>query len=221
MNTGVAALDTGFPAVMMSRMPTRMAQILVAAVALTGLAGCSSEAPTAPAPAAPPSSAAPAPDAPAAPGLVGAVYTSPDGYSISPPAGWREFPLDKSSGISSAFAATQLDKGTAQPFAANLNVVITPETRPLDVVIAQSKAQYPSILRNYKVVIDQPAGDAAQPAHVLGGTYDDQHGALQNVQLVTLKDGKQYTVSHTSSAASFGALTETFKASLNTFALGG
>jgi hypothetical protein len=203
----------------MARMTTRMAQLMVAVVAVAGLAGCSSEAPPAPA-AAPPSSAAPAPAAPAS-GLVGATYKSPDGYSISPPAGWREFQLEKTSGISSAFAATQRDPGLAQPFAANLNVVITPETRPLAEVIAQTKAQYPTVLRNYKVVIDQPAGDASQPAHILGGTYDDQRGQLQNVQLVTLKDGKQYTVTYTSSAASFAGMTDMFKASLNTFALGG
>lgn len=223
MNTGLVALDTVPPAVKMSRMTTRMAQVLVAAVAVATLAGCSSEAPTTPAPAAPPSSAAPAPNAPAAPGpgLVGAVYTSPDGYSISPPAGWKEFQLDKSTGVSSAFGATQLDKGVTQPFAANLSVVITPETRPLDVVVAQSKALNPNTLRNYKAVIDQPAGDASQSAHVLGGTYDDQRGQLQNVQLITLKEGKQYTVTYTSSAAGFGALTDTFKASMRTFALGG
>lgn len=183
----------------------------VIAVLVAGVVGCSAEPSPAPRPTAPSTSA------PAA-GLVGPAYRSPDGYTISPPAGWREFPIEKQAGISSAFGATQLDKGAAKPFAANLNVVITPENRPLDAVIAQTKELYPSVLAGYKVVIDQPTGDGAQPAHILGGTYNDENGALQNVQLVTIKAGKMYTVSYTSSAASFAGLREVFQASMSTFA---
>ncbi|MGI8816764.1 MAG: DcrB-related protein [Pseudonocardia sp.] len=190
-----------------------LARILasVAAVGLVGAAGCSSAGSSASAPA-----AAPAPSA----GL-GQAYHSPDGYRISPPADWVLHPTDGRGGLSVRFAAPTADKAAPEPFADNLNVVITPTTRSLDNLVAETKQQYPSVLTNYKVVTDQSGVIGGQPAHLLGGTYDDpRSGSLENIQMLILSAGKQYTVTFTAPAASFDSLHAAMLASLASFAVG-
>jgi hypothetical protein len=77
-------------------------------------------------------------------------------------------------------------------------VVITPTTAPLASLVAETKQKYPSILTNYKVVTDQPTVVNGHPAYLLGGTYDDQRsGPLENIQLLLVQDGKQYTITFT------------------------
>lgn len=192
----------------------------VLAVSLAGLAGCSSAEPAAPgtpAPSAPASSAAPQPGGDS----LAAAYHSPDGYGISPPAGWVLHPTDGQGGLSVVFAAPAIDKAAPKPFADNLNVVVTPTPATLDALIAETKQKYPSVLTNYKVVTDQPAVVNGHPAHLLGGTYDDERsGPLQNIQLIVVEAGKEYTITFTSPAPSFDSFHAVVQASLSSFTLG-
>jgi hypothetical protein len=208
---------------MNARIWTR-ACVVLGAVALAGLAGCSSDTPASDSASAPtpPGAATASASAPANPSAaLGAPYRSPDGYFISPPAGWALHPVDPRSGVSVVFAATTLDKAAAKPFADNLNVVITPESRPLDAVVAETKAKYPTIVTNYQVVTDQPVSVQGQPAHLIGGTYaDERSGALENIQLVVVNGGKMYSVTFTTPAASFDKFHEAMNASLGSFGLG-
>jgi hypothetical protein len=52
-------------------------------------------------------------------------------------------------------------------------------------------------------VIDEPTTANGQEAHLLGGTFDQGTGHLENLQLILIADGTQYTVTFTSPAASF------------------
>jgi hypothetical protein len=213
---------------MMLRMRTRCAAsatrsraclfAVVIAVGLIDLAGCSSQNTSAPSPPAP--SAAPSAVAPSVP--LAAAYHSPDGYSISPPDGWVLHPTTGQQGLSVVFAATTVDAAAQKPFANNLNVVVTPTPDTLDSLISQAKQQSPGLLPNYTVVTDQPVTLAdGQPAHLLGATYDQQGtGSLENIQLLLVDAGKEYTITFTSPAASFDSYHDLAQASLASFTLG-
>jgi DcrB len=185
------------------------------AVGLVGVAGCSSASTSAPSPP-PPSAAAP----PAAP--LTQAYQSPDGYSISAPAGWIFHPTDGQNGLSSLFGAPTADRTDQKPFVANINVVITATADSLDNLVSQTRQQAPTVLANFKVVTDQPTTVAGgHPAYLLGGTYDQQGtGSLENLQLLLVEAGKQYTVTFTSPAGSFSTYQASAQAALASFNLG-
>jgi hypothetical protein len=189
----------------------------VVAVGLVGLVGCSSGSTSAPSE---PSSEPAAPSAPSAP--LTEAYKSPDGYSISVPAGWVFHPTDGQNGLSSLFGAPTADKTDQKPFVANINVVISPTTESLDSVASQAKQQSPGVLANFKVVTDQPTTVAGgHPAYLLGGTYDQPGtGSLENLQLLLVEAGKQYTITFTSPAGSFSNYQTSAQASLASFTLG-
>ena len=124
-------------------------------------------------------------------------------------------------GISILFSAPEVDKAAQKPFADNLTVAIQSTTQSLDGLIAETKQKYPSYLANYKVVTDQSiaTGDG-RPAHLLGGTYDvEGTGSLENIQLTVAANGKAYTVTFTSPAASFESYHEQIQAVLASFSL--
>jgi hypothetical protein len=191
---------------------------VVIAVGLVGAAGCSSG--NASAPSTPTPSAAPPAAAPSTP--LAAAYHSPDGYSISPPADWILHPTDGQDGLSVLFGAPTVDKAAPKPFVDNLNVVITATPENLDSLVSETKQKYPSVLKNYKVVTDQPITlPNGQPAHLLGGTSDDERsGSLENIQLILVSAGKEYTITFTSPAASFDSYHDLIQASLASFTLG-
>jgi hypothetical protein len=145
-------------------------------------------------------------------------YHSPDGYSISPPAGWsaRGYPS-----LSAAFVAPTLDNAVQKPFVDNLNVVVAPTPLTLGSTISQEKQQNPSYLSNYTIVTDQPTTlPNGQTAHLLGGTFDWPNGGeLENIQLVLVNAGKEYAVTFTSSAGNFNNNYDLARASLSSFTL--
>jgi hypothetical protein len=100
-------------------------------------------------------------------------------------------------------------------------VVITPTTDTLESRIAQAKQQSPGLLPNYTVVADQPVTlSGGQPAHLLGATYDQQGtGPLENIQLILVTAGKEYTITFTSPARSFDSYHDLVQASLTSFSL--
>jgi len=131
-------------------------------------------------------------------------------------------PTTGQQGLSVVFAATTVDAAAQKPFVNNLNVVITPTTENLDSLIAEAKQQSPSLLPHYTVVTDQPATlSNGQPAHLLGATYDQQGtGSLENIQLILVDAGKEYTITFTSPAGSFDSYHDLAQASLASFTLG-
>ncbi|MGW6278526.1 hypothetical protein [Kribbella sp. NPDC055071] len=173
-------------------------------------AGTSSSAPTTTH--APETSATPSESA----STTSARFTSPDGYSLVPPAGWREYPDGEVGVLSGVLIAPSLDP--AAKFVDNINVVITKNRSDLGTTIAETKRALPTALTHYRVVIDEPATADGQDAHFLGGTYDrTESGHLENLQLFLITSGKQYTVTFTSTAASFPALRARAQASLLSF----
>lgn len=131
-------------------------------------------------------------------------FTSPDGYSFIPPAGWKQTSAIKFPGVSVFFTAPAVDK--AAKFLANINVVVNANTKDLRSTIAETKRLFPTVLTQYRVAIDEPIAADGQQAHLLGGTYLQGTGHLENLQLVLLAKGKQYTVTFTCPAASFKRL---------------
>lgn len=183
-------------------------------VGVVGLSGCSSATPGTPQPpSASVSRPAPAP-------ALAAPFKTTDNYTIAPPAGWIYHPTDKQGGISSIFGAPTLDPSATNPFVDNINVVITPATKTLDDIVAQTKQAYPGYLTNYRVVIDEATTADGRPAHLLGGAYDDaKAGKLRNLQIILLDQGKQYTITFTATADKFDGLRAVAEASLRSFTL--
>ena len=130
-------------------------------------------------------------------------------------------PTTGQQGLSVVFAATTVDTAAHQPFVNNLNVVITPTTDTLDSLIAQDKQQSPGLLPHYTVVTDQAATlSKGRQAHLLGATYDQQGtGSLENIQLILVDAGKEYTITFTSPAESFDNYHDLAQASLASFTL--
>lgn len=148
-------------------------------------------------------------------------FRSPDGYRINPPSDWTVRPAQPGNGISVIFAAPVLDPAAKMPFVDTLNVVVVPTDEALDVLLAQTKAKYPTVLAAYAVVTDQPiVMPDGQPAHLLGGTFElDGYGAQQNSQLLVVREGKSYTATFTAAKASFDGLRDLFERSLRSFEL--
>lgn len=196
--------------------PLKPLLAMAVAVGLLGVVGCSSSA--GPAPDAPTSAVAPAQSAPAA---ASTAYHSPEGYSIKPPPGWVLRPTDLKSGLSSLFVAGRADTSAATPFTDNLNVVITPTTRSLADNVAETKRQYPGLLPHYQLVTDEPTVVNGLPAHLLGATFDDgRGGTLENLQLLIVNAGNEYTVTFTTPAPSFDTKHPIAQAALTSFTLG-
>ena len=190
---------------------------VVVAVGLVGVAGCSSENTSAPGTPAP--SVAPSAAAPSVP--LAAAYHSPEGYSIIPPEGWVQRSTSAQDGVSVFFGAPEVDRAAPKPFTDNVNVVITASGENVDRVVSDAKEQYPSVLTNYKVVIDEPAVANGHPARLLGGTYDAEgFGSMQNIQLLVVNAGKAYSATFTFPAASFSSYEAAARASLASFTLG-
>lgn len=197
--------------------------LIVAALtaALAGLTGCSSSAPSTTTDSAQPAPPA-ATSAPGAVSLGPAFNSVPDGYQISPPAGWVQRPTNPQDGISVLFTTPSPDTSTGKPFNTNLNVYITPAKGDLDASVAQSIAVYPSILQNFQVVINEPTVVSGNhPAHFIGGTYDIPGvGRVRNLQLVAVEAGKLYTATITVPEQGYAALQTNAVASLSSFMFG-
>jgi hypothetical protein len=124
-------------------------------------------------------------------------------------------------GLSVFFGAPAVDKAVEKPFDDNLNVVITNTKEGVDGVVSDAKRQYPSVLTNYKVVIDEPAVANGHPARLLGGTYDAEgFGSMRNIQVLLVDAGKAYLATFTFPAASFSSYEAVSRASLASFTLG-
>jgi hypothetical protein len=145
-------------------------------------------------------------------GSTGTLFTSPQGFSLVPPAGWKDLPDRVGGGLSAVFIAPALDP--AARFVDNIIVVIDTAHQDLQSTIAQSKLALPGVLTHYRVVIDEPATASGQRAHLLGGTYIRENKAFETLQLVLLARGNQYTVTFTCPAASFESLRGKAQASL-------
>jgi hypothetical protein len=198
---------------------TMLGLALAATVAAT-LTGCSAgDSPTsaAPAPASAPES--PAPPAPSA--KLGPLYSSPDGYRISPPEGWLRYPIPTPKGTSVAFSSTTLDSASNRPFADNLSVIIIPSGRPVEALVADIKREFGSRVPSFRVVTDQPIRlPDGQPAHLLSSTFNGPKGTpQQNLQLLAVRAGKAYAVTFTATAGTFAGLRALFQQSLSSFAL--
>jgi hypothetical protein len=192
---------------------SRLVTVVVAA-GLVGLTGCASENP-------PPASPPPSP-ASADPGVVALAppYRHPtEGYQVRPPVGWVQQATAPQDGISVLFSSPTPDSSGQNSFTSNLNVFITPARGTLDDSVATTIGTYPSVLRNYQLITNDPtviAGD--RPAHLLGGTYDVPGvGRLQNLQLVVVDAGKLYTVTVTCPEHSYPELRKTALAALSSF----
>lgn len=140
-------------------------------------------------------------------------YTSPDGYSFTPPAGWKQSPVGDAPQESVLFLAPSIDP--AAKFVDNIIVGIHPPEKDLQTTIADTKRGYRTLVPSYRVVIDEPANAKGQDAWLLGGTFDrEQSMHLENLQLLFIANGKQYTVTFTCPAASFAGLEDLARASL-------
>ena len=193
--------------------------VALAAVGLLGLGGCTSSSGAASTPH-PPSAGPPAPAGPSV--ELTTPYESPDGYSISAPAGWVLHPTDGQNGLSVLFAAQTKDAAAQKPFVDNINVVITPVmAESLDAIVERTKQQSPAVLPNYSLVDVRPIDVDGHDGRLLTATYDHEGaaGQLQNLQLIAVNGTKQYTVTFTSAAGSFGNLQVLAKSSLSSLVL--
>lgn len=147
-------------------------------------------------------------------------YSSPDGYSITPPKGWATHPIG-SKGTSVVFGAPESAPSRSGPFLDNINIFISPNQDSLDAVIARAKEESPKYLANYKVIGEiGTALPSGQPAHEIGGTYDDEtSGPLENLQLIVIDSGKEYTVTYTATRDSFADHVDDVQSSFRTFEL--
>ncbi len=154
------------------------------------------------------------PTAPATSKAAGKGFTSPDGYSFVPPAGWTNYPAGAAGAISVMYVAPELDK--AAKFSDNINVVVNANPKDLESTVAETKRGLPTVLTKYQVKVDEPITVDGQEAHLLGGTFDQGSLQLQNLQLFLIKDGQQYTATFTCPEASFAKLRAEAQASLVT-----
>jgi hypothetical protein len=193
--------------------------VVVAAAGLFVVAACSSGA----GPAAASSLPSPPPVNSSSSEAAAVPYrNSADGYSFVPPPAWAFRPTDPQSGLSSLFSAPTADLADGKPFVSNINVIVASTPDDLDKTIAETKQAYPTSFVNYQLLADEAVTlTGGRSGHLLGGSYDQPgSGSLRNLQLFVVDAGKNYVVSATTPAASFGRYESALRSSLLSFTLG-
>jgi len=189
----------------------RLGVVMLVVAGLVSMTGCSgSRSPQRPSPA--PSAMNPAAEP---------YHNVQDGYSITPPPGWRYRPITPQLGVSAFFAASTADSTGQKPFVDNLNVVISATDVDLDTAVIQNKQEFPNNFLNYQLTTDESVTlPDRRPGHLLGGTYDQPDvGSLRNLQLFVVNAGHEYVVTATTPTASFARYEPLLRASLLSFAL--
>ncbi|MFG1909760.1 hypothetical protein [Kribbella sp. NPDC048928] len=144
-------------------------------------------------------------------------FTSPDGYSFNPPKGWQEGSARAASQASVVFFAPSIDP--AAKFVDNILVGIHPPQQDLETTVANTKLGYRTLVPSYRSVVDEPATANGQAAWLLGGTFDYNSVHVENLQLLLMAAGKQYTVTFSCPAASYAGLADVARTSLLSFHL--
>lgn len=144
-------------------------------------------------------------------------FTSPDGYSFNPPKGWKKGSARAASTASVVFFAPSIDP--AAKLVDNILVGIHDPQKDLETTVANTKLGYRTLVPTYRGVVDEPATANGQAAWLLGGTFDYESVHVENLQLLLVAAGKQYTVTFTCPAASYAGLEDVARTSLLSFHL--
>lgn len=151
---------------------------------------------------------------PPAPAPTGDKFTDAKGrFGLAPPAGWT---VDTSGakGTAVVFLAPATADSAAEPFKANVNVLVVPSPADLPTTIAGARQELQG-LTGYASTTDEVVTlQDGTPAHILGGTFVDPASglALHNVQLFTVHRGAAIVATGTSPADAWG----TYQAALET-----
>lgn len=189
----------------------KVAVAAMLALVVGAASGCAVTVPGTPAPDT--SSVATAPGPPA----TGAFGDAQGRFGLVPPPGWT---VDTSGarGTAAVFLDPEPAGSAAEAFTANINVIVLPSSGELPTIVSGARREL-TALNGYR-----PAEDEAfvlsdgRPAHLLGGTFDDQASgfALRNLQLFTVDGGSTIVVTGTSRAETWSVYEPVFTSSLST-----
>ena len=101
-----------------------------------------------------------------------------------------------------------------------INVVSDVTQLPdLAAYVTAVKALLAQRLNDYKADVDEDVVIAGVPAKIIGGTFKQGETTLENVQLITFKNGKAYMITAASLAENFAENKDLFVAVLKSFEL--
>lgn len=151
-----------------------------------------------------------APEPPAGASLVagpGAVFRHPDGFSLTPPAGWVPQRGQEPTGVKVAFQSTAEELGPRGRFASSVSVVTEPVgTRTLDGYVRESTEVLRRAFPGVQLIDDARVQTTARvPAHILGWTFVEEEVTYRVKQLLLVQDGTGYAVTGTGLAATWDA----------------
>lgn len=152
--------------------------------------------------------------------LASLFYSSKDGsFAITPPQAWTTDDSGKL-GTRVIFLSGKTDTEGTASFASNINIV-SESAKGLgldDYVKAQLKLM-PTVLQSYTMVHDDALTLNGMPVHLIEATYSHAPVNLHILQLITVKNGKAYTVTATALDSTWYRYQDILNQSLRTFKL--
>lgn len=145
--------------------------------------------------------------------------TASSTFSIQFPEGWQTQDGGQFGAVVFAVNPVPSEDGKAK-FATNMNVTTEViKSGTLDDYLSATLEALPKFLTNYKTTVDKTLTVGGVSARLIGGTFSQGELKLQNLQLITIKDGAAYVVTATSLESAWDQYKDILEASLMTFLL--
>lgn len=143
--------------------------------------------------------------------------TASSTFSIQFPEGWSIDDAGQFGALVFAVSPT-VEGGEDSKFSTNINVTAEEvEISSLDEYIDATLKALPQFLSNYETTENKTVTIGGVPARIIGGKFTQGKLELQNLQLITLKDGKAYVVTATSLESAWGKYEDLLVASAMSF----
>lgn len=138
-------------------------------------------------------------------------------FSIQFPEGWTVDDAGQFGALVFAVSPT-VEEGEDSKFSTNINVTAEEiEVSSLDDYIDATLKALPQFLSNYETTDNKTVTVSGVPARIIGGKFSQGKLELQNLQLITLKEGKAYVVTATSLESVWGKYEDLLMASAMSF----
>lgn len=129
------------------------------------------------------------------------------GFQIKLPKGWKRLPA------SPQYRVQVLDEKTG----ANINVTFSPVERDFETELADVKTAFPQLIPGYEFTDDRPFKIKRGASHLIGGTFPVEDTAVQNLQLLAMKNKRFYVVTATAAQADWKRYNKFFLKIFKTF----
>lgn len=143
--------------------------------------------------------------------------TASSTFSIQFPEGWNIDDAGQFGALVFAVSPT-VEGGETSKFSTNINVTAEEvEISSLDEYIDATLKALPQFLSNYEKTENKTVTVGGVPARIIGGKFTQGQLKLQNLQLVTMKEGKAYVVTATALESAWGKYEDLLLASAMSF----